>query len=744
MRFSVRRLFVELFALAGPAVAVICWGWGIVVGQTPAWGSATLQSVAWWSLTAVSFHEGRLPLWNPYSGFGAPLAANPQAAVFSPFVLLLFVTDPAHAVAVSLLFHALLASLGMYVAARRLGISPAPASVAAATFPFVLSVAPRAIFPSFLDTISWLGWAMACCPRPEERRYLPFLGSAAVLALAWLDGHPQAWLLVLVAAGAGWIARPMRRNVLVFAGAVLLALGIAAVQAIPAFELLANATRSSGLPPELTRSYDPPVWTALLGLAPGLLGLPAAGGYRAPIGMWEWAWYPGLATFGLAIVGMRRSNRRLTVLLLGSVLAAYLPDALALAGFDLAGVPALLRGAGRVLVLADTALVLLAARGFETLLFQPEPRSRFHGYVLAAGLGVALAGALGASFGGGPLIATGIGLAFVGGSAILGSRSHPWKGFPSKKSIAIAVLSLNAVELVVLTRPLMPVADRAQAPGSTTISGTRLTPELVFVRAFQARFPYQSMTPDPALADFDPDLSNAGWSDGRRDLPSYDPLRLSIEDRVVAVIGGSKEAAANFGVTEIATFDPISRRITTLKLAEPAPRFSIVTDWDVVPSIDEALQSVANRPPGLDRAVIGVTPGSVQAVRGATKGTSTVSLPHDDPEHLNVNVVAAAPGILRILDAHYPGWKATVDGKSAPVLRVDGAFRGVEVPEGRHNVGLIYSPASLEYGAAISLLSLAVFVWLFGYALKTKGAGTNEHENRKDFAVRVNVRPRSK
>lgn len=51
-----------------------------------------------------------------------------------------------------------------------------------------------------------------------------------------------------------------------------------------------------------------------------------------------------------------------------------------------------------------------------------------------------------------------------------------------------------------------------------------------------------------------------------------------------------------------------------------------------------------------------------------------------------------AGGFLVVSDALVPGWTALVDGKPAPLLKVDLAFRAVPVPAGAHVVEMRYNP----------------------------------------------------
>jgi uncharacterized membrane protein YfhO len=61
----------------------------------------------------------------------------------------------------------------------------------------------------------------------------------------------------------------------------------------------------------------------------------------------------------------------------------------------------------------------------------------------------------------------------------------------------------------------------------------------------------------------------------------------------------------------------------------------------------------------------------------------------------------------------FPGWQATVDGKSVPIERWNGAFQSVSVAPGRHTVRFRYRSRALEVGAWISLFSLLALGAIF-------------------------------
>ncbi|MFX5085071.1 YfhO family protein, partial [Acinetobacter baumannii] len=54
---------------------------------------------------------------------------------------------------------------------------------------------------------------------------------------------------------------------------------------------------------------------------------------------------------------------------------------------------------------------------------------------------------------------------------------------------------------------------------------------------------------------------------------------------------------------------------------------------------------------------------------------------------------------LLITDTWYPGWSATVNGKSVPLLQANGAFRAMPIPPGESRVEMRFLPRSFQIGA---------------------------------------------
>ncbi|MFN0102238.1 MAG: YfhO family protein [Bryobacteraceae bacterium] len=98
-------------------------------------------------------------------------------------------------------------------------------------------------------------------------------------------------------------------------------------------------------------------------------------------------------------------------------------------------------------------------------------------------------------------------------------------------------------------------------------------------------------------------------------------------------------------------------------------------------------------------------------------GQDSVRLTDLRPEYGRVEALMACDGLLVYSSAVLPGWVATVDGQTAPVVEAYGKLLAVNVPRGRHTVEFRYAPRSVWLGALLSLFGLfaaAAWWWISG------------------------------
>jgi hypothetical protein len=77
-----------------------------------------------------------------------------------------------------------------------------------------------------------------------------------------------------------------------------------------------------------------------------------------------------------------------------------------------------------------------------------------------------------------------------------------------------------------------------------------------------------------------------------------------------------------------------------------------------------------------------------------------------DTSQARIRVNAPGDGVLVLRQQAARGWSVTVDGRPAEPLLIDGVFRGVDVPKGRHEVVWTYRPPFFFQGCAVTLLTL--------------------------------------
>ena len=80
------------------------------------------------------------------------------------------------------------------------------------------------------------------------------------------------------------------------------------------------------------------------------------------------------------------------------------------------------------------------------------------------------------------------------------------------------------------------------------------------------------------------------------------------------------------------------------------------------------------------------------------------------PGRVSLELARPAPAgsALVVSENYYPGWTATVDGKSALVVRTDYVLLGVVLPTGATHVELTFTSPAYERGKVLTLLALAL------------------------------------
>ena len=87
-----------------------------------------------------------------------------------------------------------------------------------------------------------------------------------------------------------------------------------------------------------------------------------------------------------------------------------------------------------------------------------------------------------------------------------------------------------------------------------------------------------------------------------------------------------------------------------------------------------------------------------------------------DPGHIAMELSAPAPAgsALVVSENYFPGWRATVDGQTASVVRTDYNLIGVPLAAGTSRISLDFTDAAYQRGKVVSLVALGVALALIG------------------------------
>jgi hypothetical protein len=105
-------------------------------------------------------------------------------------------------------------------------------------------------------------------------------------------------------------------------------------------------------------------------------------------------------------------------------------------------------------------------------------------------------------------------------------------------------------------------------------------------------------------------------------------------------------------------------------------------------------------------------------------GNYTSTINSFNPDLLSLNLSTTA-GYYCLFQNYYPRWKLFIDGKPAPVLKVNLSFIGFYLPAGNHTVNMIYKATDLKFGF---IISVAFLILLLAFIVTTR------HEHRSALA----------
>lgn len=745
------REWLVALALVLASALFLAWPWLSGAVTLPWDGKAHFQAQA--AFLARSIHAGESPFWAPYLFSGHPQIADPQSLIFNPgFLLLALLTpDPSFAMVDGVAFGSLVfGSLAVLGFARDRRWHPAAAVVAALAFAFGGAAGWRIQHVGQVLSLAWFPWAFWMLERAlrlSSARYgalaglfagLMVLGPNQVsfLGLACLAGLPLAHVM----AGPGRLAR---------LGASLrpLAAGTVTGGAVIAFPILmvlsfadgSNRAQFTLADAALGSLHPTHLLTFVIANLFGTIG-PGADFWGAPSLHWPYIvqsnvarnmanFYTGLLPLAgilawLACPAAYRQRMMALPILFGLMIAYALGrySPVFPAAFQLLPGVDLFRRPADSLFLVGAIGAFMAGFGLDRVLKGgpgPVPSGAWRlwlgasGLALAGGLGMALW--LGKSGQAAPELLATFGWLGVA-AAVLAVARHLARARP------MLVAGLMALAVTAdLGWNLRPNESTGLDPALySEMRGTSDNETLAWLKTHVVRDAERRDRVELAGLGFH--WPNLGLVHGLENVLGYNPLRVApysaatgAEDHVAnpdqrrfaALMPGYRSPLANLlGLRWIVTGVPIEQIDPALAAAPPRPVARtkdgfIYENPDALPRVmvvpearpldQDGLVRSGQWPSTDFRHVVFVEPSALPLPRGGTGGTARI-MRYGQTE-IVIAVEAPRGGVLLLNDVWHPWWFAEVDGEPARILRANGIFRAVLLPDGARQVTFRFEPA---------------------------------------------------
>lgn len=719
--------------LAAPVLlclTVILFHWKLVLTNQYTWLESpdiVFQVLPWFQFQAGEWHRFRIPLWDPTSWYGQPLFGEALPAAAYPLNWLLFWAPLKNGWMRQGVLHwyfvvvRILAALSAYALCRELGRSR-KASIFGGCLYALGGYVAHTDWPQTVNGAITSPLVFLYLFRAERTRALrDALLSGFFMGFGWLAGHHQMNLLISLAAAGLWIWMVVRgtrqewsidwRIAKFAAAAVAIAILASGLQTVPTAEYGRRALRwvgSANDPVRLDQTVPYAVHQGLSLKPIELLAtfIPGMGPVSDP--------FIGIVGFSLAVLGAilawREKQVRWMVVVgicgmlyalgyssvfhgmlyslvplveqartpaAGSVVFAVCVAPLAAFGLDALPRPessTWSQRAGRVLIAVAAVLAVASLMFFVTKINLEIYDYRLMITALAA------------------VLAAAVFAAWRGSSLTVGAG---WAAL-----LALALLELGNVTSYQLPNRLVP--DQNWRLHFLSEHGDLAA----FIRGEgeQGRIEYDG--------DLIPYNFGAWYGLNTMQAPGASVLenlwRLDVFSERSRDFFGVRywmgKAANRPGQQEVFKG---ARGINVYENRGAFPRAFSVHRTEVVPDIEKLRAKFADPAVDLRRvALLGSSPAS--PLENCAVEQDNVDLRFQSANTVLIQAQLQCRGLVVFTDNWFPGWSASVDGRSAEILRVDGDVRGLIVEAGTHQIEMRYRPWSVFLGAAMSLAALVI------------------------------------
>jgi hypothetical protein len=681
--------------------------------------------------------QGEFPLWYPpvYGGF--PLVARAESGVcFPPTILLFGLFSPYHALNLLILLTIITAAIGMFLYAREITGSTAGGLAAGLSFAWSGFLVCHIKHLSMVGTVSLFPLAFlaleraAVADQSSRSRYPALSMFSLVFGLQFLSGHIQTayyaglvyifyYLLRIVplnkSAGKGsrtrnhhpwwkrFLATLGTRTAGSFAIALLLAVGVGAVQLLPTYELVQLSQRAGGVSFDYAAGYSYNPASILTFAVPYAQGDISNASYSGRSVFWEDYAYAGVVVLVLGLTAVVVRRKRWHVKFFGiAAVVAYLivlgPSTPVFeAVFHLLPGMKFFRFPTRFLFVVDASLAVLGAFGVAWVC------ERFR--TVRTGRPIHPIPSL-------------IVLCVATDLVFFNLRQNPIADMRqwSRPPATAAWLNRDSSEF----RIYSPGASEAHRQAFALARGWSgdLTPYLQQREFLQASSNVLYGIPcADGYAQLTPEYVVDIWGDQNR-KGGLIYSTASIEQGRFRPTAGFVNILSMANVRYVLSpwpfqdslMEPVDRMGAVFLTRNPStlPRAYLVRDSRTVHSAAAARSELVN--PAFQPGREAILYDEVHLTPSVEDSSSHADVASKRSNEVIVNTSASGERLLVLSDTDYPGWIAEVDGKETRIHRANLSQRAVVVPPGRHTVRFVFEPPTVRWGFVLTLLSCTLLI----------------------------------
>ena len=763
----------KLLVLGGFFVLAALWFWKeLFLNYLFCFSDLTFYFYPYRHLMVEAVRRGVIPLWNPYLQLGFPFFATLQTGLLYPVSLLYYFLPFDRAFSWFLIVHFPLAAFFMYLLAREFKLSQAASFASGLTFAFSGYLLSVLHMPTTLEAVIWLPLAVLVWhrmtkskiknPNNEEFnnkrilvgifgfRILDFMALALLLALMFLGGEPT------ILYGTGWLLlgylvyikyrrwRELGWGLLALASAFVLAGLLTAVQLLPFIELLQHSSRQAGISFAEAAGFSLRPRELVELVFPYFFALS-----KLPWVSMSWVKLPylGAVPVGLVLFGLGLDRSRLTrclawtlvflvLIVLGSrsPLPVYYLLYKLVPGFNFfrypvkflflivfllslltgRGIDRLSAGAARLkkIVLGLSVGLVLSAAVFLIMVFYPNFTLKLFSPLTAEAARNNLADCV-------RLVTVPRDIANLGILVGFLALFTGWLALYYKKMLGRGLFAAGLVVLVFL--------DLFTASAGISLS--------VKAATYRQTPPanVRIMLADKSLFRFlvSPDIFRRSHFELGSEFQNYGLTLQYLRDRLTADQGMLYHLSDANGYESImgADGDQLFKKIWSLDSLAGVRILDLINVKYLVTGgyfPQHGYQLLTRKKDLMKGGEIRLYRNNNVLPRGFFVPTAVmvpsreaaleaIFRPGFEPRRTVVleEKVESPGGFWFTSEWFYPGWRAYVDGREAPIYRADYMFRAVPVPPGFHEVKFVYDPPLFRLGMIISLVTLFGVIMAF-------------------------------